>query len=57
MLEFFPDILNIDFTAKMEQDLDNVEDGKVPWVEIIDEFYQEFEKHLAKQKRKCSLLK
>ena len=48
MLEFFPDILNIDFTAKMEQDLDNVEDGKVPWVEIIDEFYQEFEKHLAK---------
>ncbi|SDM01904.1 type I DNA topoisomerase [Bacillus sp. OK048] len=48
MLEFFPDILNIDFTAKMEQDLDNVEDGKVPWVEIIDGFYQEFEKHLAK---------
>jgi DNA topoisomerase I len=48
MLEFFPDILDIDFTAKMEQDLDNVEDGKVRWVEIIDEFYQDFEQHLAK---------
>ncbi|KGM45313.1 type I DNA topoisomerase [Neobacillus niacini] len=48
MLEFFPDILNVDFTAKMEQDLDNVEEGKVRWVEIIDEFYQDFEKHLAK---------
>ncbi|MEH7110911.1 type I DNA topoisomerase [Neobacillus niacini] len=48
MIEFFPDILNVDFTAKMEQDLDNVEDGKIHWVEIIDGFYQEFEKHLAK---------
>jgi DNA topoisomerase I len=48
MLEFFPDILNVDFTAKMEQDLDSVEDGKVRWVEVIDEFYQDFEKHLAK---------
>ncbi|MDQ1003740.1 DNA topoisomerase-1 [Neobacillus niacini] len=47
MLEFFPDILDVDFTAKMEQDLDNVEDGKVRWVEIIDGFYQEFEKHLV----------
>lgn len=48
MLEFFPDILDVDFTAKMEQDLDNVEEGKVRWVEIIDGFYQDFEKHLAK---------
>ncbi|MEH7177192.1 type I DNA topoisomerase [Neobacillus vireti] len=48
MLEFFPGILDVDFTAKMEQDLDNVEEGKVRWVEIIDEFYQDFEKHLAK---------
>jgi DNA topoisomerase I len=46
MLEFFPDILNVEFTAKMEQDLDNIEDGKVPWVKIIDEFYQDFETHL-----------
>ena len=48
ILEFFPDILDVEFTAKMEQDLDNIEDGKVPWVEIIDEFYQDFENHLKK---------
>lgn len=46
IMEFFPDILDLEFTAKMEQDLDNVEDGKVNWVKIIDGFYLEFEKHL-----------
>jgi DNA topoisomerase-1 len=46
IMEFFPDILDLEFTAKMEQDLDNVEDGKVNWVKIIDGFYGEFEKHL-----------
>ena len=46
MEEFFPDILDLEFTAKMEQDLDHVEDGKVNWVKVIDEFYREFEKHL-----------
>jgi len=46
MIEFFPGIVDLAFTAKMEQDLDNVEDGKVNWVNVIDEFYQGFEKHL-----------
>lgn len=46
--EFFPEILNVDFTAFMEQNLDNIEEGKVDWVKIIDEFYQDFEKNLAK---------
>jgi len=48
ILEFFPDILDVEFTAKMEQGLDNVEDGKIPWVNIINEFYQDFEIHLKK---------
>lgn len=46
ILEFFPEILNIEFTANMEQDLDNIEAGKVNWVKVIDEFYQTFEKRL-----------
>jgi DNA topoisomerase I len=46
IIGFFPDILDVEFTAKMEQDLDNVEDGKINWVKIIDGFYQNFEKHL-----------
>ena len=46
MFEFFPEILDVEFTAKMEKDLDDVEEGKVQWVQIIDEFYSDFEKHL-----------
>ncbi|ETT85844.1 type I DNA topoisomerase [Viridibacillus sp. FSL R5-0477] len=46
VLEFFPDIINIEFTAKMEHDLDSIEEGNTKWVSIIDEFYQDFEKHV-----------
>lgn len=46
MFEFFPEILNVEFTAKMEQDLDYIEEGKINWVQIIDDFYQGFEKKL-----------
>jgi DNA topoisomerase-1 len=46
VLEFFPEILNVEFTAKMEQELDDVEEGKVRWEKIIDEFYKEFAKRL-----------
>ena len=46
MREFFPEILDVEFTAKMEEDLDHVEEGQVNWVEVIDEFYSDFEKRL-----------
>ncbi|WP_067838626.1 type I DNA topoisomerase [Amphibacillus sediminis] len=46
VLEFFPEIIDIDFTAKMETDLDAVEEGKTHWVQIIDDFYRDFEKRL-----------
>ena len=46
VLEFFPDIINIEFTAKMEQDLDDIEEGSRKWVEVIDEFYKDFEVHV-----------
>ncbi|MBU8877819.1 type I DNA topoisomerase [Bacillus sp. FJAT-29790] len=51
ILEFFPDILDIEFTAKMEKDLDYIEEGKVNWVQIIDGFYGDFEKHLQKAEK------
>ncbi|TWT04583.1 type I DNA topoisomerase [Planomicrobium sp. CPCC 101079] len=44
--EFFPDNLNIEFTAKMEHDLDSIEEGEIDWRAIIDAFFQEFEKDL-----------
>lgn len=46
MMEFFPNILDVEFTAEMEKDLDSIEEGKIKWVKIIDEFYKDFEKQL-----------
>ncbi|WP_059104623.1 type I DNA topoisomerase [Shouchella shacheensis] len=46
IVEFFPEILNVEFTAKMEEDLDSIEDGRDNWIAIIDQFYHGFEKRL-----------
>jgi DNA topoisomerase-1 len=42
----FPDILNIEFTAQMEENLDRVEEGDKGWVDTLNEFYQPFQKDL-----------
>ncbi|WP_321383980.1 type I DNA topoisomerase [uncultured Enterococcus sp.] len=47
IVEFFPRIVDVHFTASMEGDLDHVEEGKEKWIEVIDQFYQPFEKELA----------
>ncbi|WP_449619369.1 type I DNA topoisomerase [Robertmurraya sp. Marseille-Q9965] len=54
VMEFFPEIIDVEFTAKMEQDLDNVEDGKIKWVSIIDDFYKDFEKRLKKAEQEMA---
>ncbi|AYW45192.1 type I DNA topoisomerase [Tetragenococcus koreensis] len=44
--DFFPEIVDVSFTAGMEEDLDHIEEGKEEWVKVIDRFYQPFEKEL-----------
>ncbi len=44
----FPDILNVDFTAGMEEDLDSIEEGNRNWVEVMRRFYEPFSKDLDK---------
>ncbi|WP_341282465.1 type I DNA topoisomerase [Paenibacillus sp. FSL H8-0537] len=46
MEEFFPEILNAEFTANMEGDLDHVEEGSQDWVKVLATFYDSFEKRL-----------
>ncbi|MBL5808696.1 type I DNA topoisomerase [Bacillus sporothermodurans] len=48
IMEFFPEILDVEFTAKMEHNLDEIEEGKVEWVKIIDDFYKGFYENLVK---------
>ena len=46
MEEFFPEILDAEFTAHMEGDLDHVEEGNEDWVKVLASFYTSFEKRL-----------
>ncbi|WP_025690981.1 type I DNA topoisomerase [Paenibacillus zanthoxyli] len=46
MEQFFPEILDVEFTAHMEGDLDHVEEGAEDWVKVLAEFYNSFEKRL-----------
>ena len=46
LVEHFPEIVDVNFTAGMEKDLDQVATGKKSWVEIVRDFYGPFEKQL-----------
>ncbi len=57
LVQHFPDILNIEFTASMEKDLDLVEEGRSNWVSLLQDFYTPFEKTLAQAKREMKSVK
>ncbi len=46
--DFFPDIMDISYTASIENKLDDIADGTINWVKMIKEFYGPFAKNLAK---------
>ncbi|EHJ52695.1 type I DNA topoisomerase [Streptococcus macacae] len=48
IIEFFPDIVDVKFTAEMEGKLDEIEIGKEDWQRVIDQFYRPFEKEVSK---------
>jgi len=41
--EFFKDIINVDYTKTMEDDLDKIADGNLEWIKLLTRFYNEFE--------------
>jgi len=47
LVNHFPDIVDVNFTASMESELDDVASGTKDWVEIVRDFYGPFEKELA----------
>ncbi|MBU0485728.1 MAG: type I DNA topoisomerase [Proteobacteria bacterium] len=54
LVKHFPDIINVDFTASMEQNLDQIEEGTAKWLQIMKDFYGPFKDtlELAKQEMK-----
>ena len=57
MKERFPKIVNVKFTAQMEEDLDGIEAGKENWVDTLEEFYGDFDKTLQKAKEEMKDVK
>ncbi len=48
MVKYFPNIVDTDFTAHMEEDLDKIAEGQADWVKIMDEFYRPFAETVQK---------
>lgn len=57
LTESFPQVLDVKFTAKMEGQLDDVEEGKADWVELLNGFYQPFMKRLETAQEQMRNLK
>src|SRR5699024_8849008 len=49
--EYIRQCTSVDFTVKMEEDLEQIEEGNVEWVKIIDDFYQDFRPRLEKAEK------
>ncbi|MBE6822437.1 MAG: type I DNA topoisomerase [Ruminococcaceae bacterium] len=57
MKERFPKIVNVKFTAQVENDLDQVQSGKADWVQTLKDFYGDFEKTLKTAKEEMQGVK
>jgi len=54
LVAHFPEIVDIKFTAGMEENLDKIADGEKKWVPVIEEFYKPFEENLKKKYEEVS---
>jgi len=57
MKDNFKDIVDVEFTAGMEQELDDVESGDKKWVDLLEEFYPPFEKNLKEAEENIEKIK
>ena len=57
MVQYFADIVDYQFTARMEEDLDMIANGQAEWVEVIHEFYQPFAEDLKKAQAEMPVTK
>jgi len=57
LVQHFPKILETEFTALMEEELDEIEEGKLPWVKVLKDFYGPFGELLEKAKTEMKSVK
>jgi len=51
LVEHFPEIVDINFTSHVEEELDDIAEGKIKWAPVIEEFYTPFHKHLKEKEK------
>ncbi len=51
LVEHFPEIVDINFTSKIEENFDDIADGKLKWVPVIADFYGPFKTHLKEKEK------
>ncbi len=57
LVEAFPDLLEVAFTAQMEESLDEIEEGEEKWAEVVERYYRPFAKDLKRAHREMDDLK
>jgi len=57
MVQYFPDIVDFKFTARMEEDLDMIANGQAEWTEVMHEFYHPFTEDLKKAQAEMPVTK
>jgi DNA topoisomerase-1 len=56
LVEHFPEIVDVDFTARVEDDLDHVEEGRADWLQVLRDFYGPFEKTLERAEARIPVI-
>lgn len=57
LVERFPELIDIGFTAKMEDELDLIEEGSMKWVEVVNDFYKPFSHDLSEATKTLGRIK
>jgi DNA topoisomerase-1 len=57
LVESFPDIFDVEFTARMEDELDDVENGESEWLKVVEDFYGPFSRDLDQTENRRAELK
>jgi DNA topoisomerase-1 len=57
LVQHFPTILDAEFTALMEEELDEIEEGKQEWVKVLKDFYAPFSEYLARAQTEMKSVK
>jgi DNA topoisomerase-1 len=57
LVPFFEDLINVQFTSKMEEELDEVEAAKIPWKKVLEEFWTAFSKDLKRATKEMKPVK